>query len=264
MAMQFYQGAPMILGAAVLLSSCGGGAPPPPPQQVEPAPPNVSGRGNQAPAAPEPTPAEEATLFQDFEPTPIPGLIPSTDANNQRRVIAKGRQDPFTSLTLRPRSIERRDETSSLEATSTAPQATTAASRNSASGETNVSTSSSQPSSVTGMPVPIIRGGEIPQAAEPVGPPPPSAQTAKEVLITGIVTVSGRPQIILKAPNEITSRYVEPGQSIAGGQVLVKRVESGFNGLPRVILEENGIEVSRAVGEAAAQPPESPVEATAS
>jgi hypothetical protein len=42
---------------------------------------------------------------------------------------------------------------------------------------------------------------------------------------------------------------VREGQTIANGQVLVKRIEVQESGEPVVVLEENGIEVSRRIGE---------------
>jgi hypothetical protein len=43
------------------------------------------------------------------------------------------------------------------------------------------------------------------------------------------------------------SQYVRAGQRLANGQVLVKRIDMRGND-PTVVLEENGIEVSRPVG----------------
>jgi hypothetical protein len=66
-----------------------------------------------------------------------------------------------------------------------------------------------------------------------------------------VVQVGNSYQAIIKAPNEPTSRYVSVGQRLANGQVLVKRIEMNPGGDPIVILEENGIEVGRSVGEKA-------------
>ena len=81
-------------------------------------------------------------------------------------------------------------------------------------------------------------------------PPLPTASLANAVEVTGVVQVGGVPQAIVKSPNERTSRYVRTGQRLANGQVLVKRIDV-YNGSanPVVILEENGIEVAKAVGE---------------
>lgn len=55
----------------------------------------------------------------------------------------------------------------------------------------------------------------------------------------------------MKAPNELTSRYVPVGQRIGNGQVLVKRIEMQNNNDPVVVLQEKGIEVPKTVGSAA-------------
>ena len=61
--------------------------------------------------------------------------------------------------------------------------------------------------------------------------------------------VGGVAEAIVKAPNEATSRYVRAGQRLSNGQILVKRIEVNGGSDPVVILEQNGIEVSRAVGD---------------
>ncbi|NJR31263.1 hypothetical protein HC762_00485 [bacterium] len=80
-------------------------------------------------------------------------------------------------------------------------------------------------------------------------PPPPSTDNANAVEVSGVVRVGNDILVIVKAPNEPTSRYIRVGQRIAGGQVLVKRVDFKSGADPVVVLEENGVEVAKAVGE---------------
>lgn len=61
--------------------------------------------------------------------------------------------------------------------------------------------------------------------------------------------MGGLPQAIVRAPNETASRYVQPGQRLSNGQVLVKRIEMNEGSAPIVILEQYGIEVARQVGD---------------
>ncbi len=82
-------------------------------------------------------------------------------------------------------------------------------------------------------------------------PPLPEPKLAQAVEVTGVVTIGGITQAIIKAPNEPTGRHVEVGQRLSNGQVLVKRIESNEGSDPTVVFEENGQEVSRAVGEKA-------------
>ncbi|MEG4009053.1 hypothetical protein QUA41_24615 [Microcoleus sp. Pol11C1] len=83
----------------------------------------------------------------------------------------------------------------------------------------------------------------------PVVPPPPSTDLATGTEVSGVVKVGNETQVIVKVPNEPTSRYVKVGQRLSNGQVLVKRVDLKQGADPIVILEENGVEVAKAVGE---------------
>lgn len=86
---------------------------------------------------------------------------------------------------------------------------------------------------------------------KPELPKLPEPTLAESVEVSGVVQVGNRPQAIVKAPNEPTSRYVGVGQRLANGQVLVKRIEMNEGSSPVVILEQYGIEVAKAVGEKA-------------
>jgi hypothetical protein len=83
----------------------------------------------------------------------------------------------------------------------------------------------------------------------PPPPPPPSTDLATGTEVSGVVKVGNETQVIVKVPNEPTSRYVKIGQRLSNGQVLVKRVDIKEGADPIVILEENGVEVAKAVGE---------------
>jgi hypothetical protein len=82
--------------------------------------------------------------------------------------------------------------------------------------------------------------------ADPVAAKPLQA-IAMEV--TGVIEVEGKTQVIVKLPNESFSRYIEVGERIANGKVLVKRVEGQQSLSPTVVLEEVGVEVSRKIGD---------------
>ncbi|WP_373536845.1 hypothetical protein [Microcoleus sp.] len=84
-------------------------------------------------------------------------------------------------------------------------------------------------------------------------PPPPSTDNARGVEVSGVVRVGNDILVIVKAPNEPTSRYIKVGQRIASGQVLIKRVDFKSGIEPVVVLEENGVEVSKIVGEKSPQ-----------
>ena len=90
--------------------------------------------------------------------------------------------------------------------------------------------------------------------AIPAPPPPPSTDLATGTEVSGVVKVGSETQVIVRVPNEPTSRYVKVGQRLSNGRVLVKRVDVKSGADPIVILEENGVEVAKGVGE---KPPSS-------
>ncbi len=94
---------------------------------------------------------------------------------------------------------------------------------------------------------------QVPQAPPP--PPPPDTKLADATEVTGVIQVGNQIQIIAKAPNEPSSRYIKVGQKIANGEVTVKRVEKE-DGEPIVILEQNGVEVRKTIGQAVAIAPD--------
>lgn len=104
------------------------------------------------------------------------------------------------------------------------------------------------------LPVAIGPENLPPPPPEPIPPPPPSTDLAQGTEVTGVIRAGGQVQVIVKAPNEATSRYVKVGDRIALGEVLVKEVQNLETADPIVILEQNGIEVGKALGEQ--EPPE--------
>jgi len=93
---------------------------------------------------------------------------------------------------------------------------------------------------------------------QPLTPPPPSTDLAQGMEVTGILQVGNQTKVILKAPAEPTSRYVNVGQRVSNGQVLVKGVKFDSGGEPIVIFEQNGIEIAKSVG-AINPPPNQPM-----
>lgn len=97
----------------------------------------------------------------------------------------------------------------------------------------------SKPGSRVGVPSQGLN--PLPQIPEPT--------LAEAVEVTGVVMIGATTKAIVKAPNEPTGRHVEVGQRLANGQVLVKRIETNAGSDPIVVLEQNGVEVSRRVGD---------------
>jgi hypothetical protein len=82
---------------------------------------------------------------------------------------------------------------------------------------------------------------------KPLPVPSPSAELASGVEVKGVMQVGGRVSAIVKEPGEKTSRYVSEGDYLAKGAVRVKRIQLEGNQEPIVILEENGVEVTKSV-----------------
>lgn len=79
---------------------------------------------------------------------------------------------------------------------------------------------------------------------------PPDTRAADGTKVTGTVEVAGTIYAIISAFGEPTSRYVRAGQMISNGsngRVLVKRIDTNAEP-PIVVLQQNGVEVLRAVG----------------
>jgi hypothetical protein len=85
-------------------------------------------------------------------------------------------------------------------------------------------------------------------AAKPERPVEKPLQ-AMAVEISGVIEVGGRTQVIVKLPTESFSRYIEVGERLADGKVLIKRVEGQNSLSPTVVLEEVGVEVPRKIGD---------------
>ncbi|MBV9387932.1 MAG: hypothetical protein JOZ78_16035 [Chroococcidiopsidaceae cyanobacterium CP_BM_ER_R8_30] len=182
-------------------------------------------------------------------PPAAPGLIQSTNPDERAKQVVKGRPDPFALLPGEAVPIP----PSPPKFTEHQPQSTQPP-------RLPVPTQKVASSPVL-KPPPLTNGnagsqfnphpGNLLPPAPPIAalPPPPQADLAKAILVTGVVQVGNEAEAIVKVPNEATSRYVQVGQRLSNGQVLVKRIEMNQGPNPVVILEQYGIEVAKAIGE---------------
>ncbi|MBD1876187.1 hypothetical protein H6F75_22125 [Nodosilinea sp. FACHB-131] len=90
-------------------------------------------------------------------------------------------------------------------------------------------------------------GGGRSATPAPLAPLPelPKPTLAQAVLVTGVMTIGNENFAVVQT--SAGSQYVKAGQRVSNGQVLVKRIDMRGSD-PVVVLEENGIEVSRPVG----------------
>ena len=209
----------------------------------------------------------------EVPPAVTADLIKSTDPEARTRQVSRSRIDPFAVLPIplapdpvvvpeTPRaagsgSSQRRGTTTATATTTTATPTTTAARPPVPTEPTPPPVRVQPPNEPLVQPSPIVALPRIPQ---PV--------VAPTISVSGVIQLGGEPYAIVSSSNE-PERYVRVGDRLAGGSVRVKRIDTlAFE--PQVILEENGIEVSRpvesgsaAAGEAAPVEEESPAESAA-
>ncbi len=181
-----------------------------------------------------------------FLPTiPVKGMIQTTSSKARlSQISTTGRRDPFSAIL--PASIQ------------LPPQKT-------AQSPVNPTQTSAKPA-VKKLPVQVVprtiaQAPRLPSLSPIVALPPlPIAQTpmtialisrtslADAVQITGVVQIGGKAIAIIQSPQEGTARYVKPGDYIANGSVLLKRIIMSKTGEPTIVLQQNGVEVTKSVG----------------
>ncbi|MGL4882841.1 MAG: hypothetical protein ACRC8K_17545 [Waterburya sp.] len=172
------------------------------------------------------TEAEESTdLDADKKAEPvqkIAALIPPTNPEVRVRTTVRGRQDPFALVSVTPKI--------KVEPKEVAKQPITAPTQNRLAEEENIS-----PREVEESFTPPV------EAVDPT--------LAKNVIISGLYEANGTTKLIVQESEESGSRYVDIGERIVDGQVLVKSVNANSSPTPLVILEQSGVQVSKAIGE---------------
>ncbi|MEB3359524.1 MAG: hypothetical protein VKK04_22555 [Synechococcales bacterium] len=253
-------------GLALLLmaiASCGGEQP----QSAVTEPPTASqpaaGESGEPvpfadmPSPPSPEAQANSPTNNDVQPLPPPPLLPPTSATQRLPQVDPGRADPFAPLVTAPRVVA----VAPTAPGPALPATPVPASPNLPPVPFATTPIPVQPSAVAppspAATVPSPAAPSAPASAPPSSaalpsapPAPPPSLLAEAIEVSGVVEVGGRTNIIVQVPNERTSRYVGVGETLANGQVLVKRVESSPGGDPLVILEQNGREVIRTVGSA--------------
>ena len=210
------------------------------------------------------------------------GLIAPTNGDNWAKTVSKGRANPFATLALQPIEVT---EKNPLDGTGTPIRQSAIASNPGSVVKTAqktpiIASNSSAIKSGVKKPLPTITVNSIltkPNirkqlpaivknqskiAAKPTKLPTvlatgkiierlPAAkpEQANALEISGMIEAAGRTQVIVKLPSESFSRYIEVGGRVAGGKVLIKRVEGQEGFSPTIILEEVGIEVPRKIGD---------------
>ena len=86
----------------------------------------------------------------------------------------------------------------------------------------------------------------LPPAPIPSLPVVSPTALADQVEITGVVQIGDRVMAIAKAPEETSARYVNTGDRLSGGRVIVREIRTGES--PVVVLEQNGQKVVKSIG----------------
>lgn len=210
----------------------------------------------------EETTSEDAEAFEDptVEPDQPAGtvtvdLISSTDPAARARAVARSRVDPFARLPIpptpdpvvvSPNAVAAARNGSGGNASSGGNAGGRTANRTGSGGTTTARPVATRPAP-TPPPVRVQPPNEplvlpSPIAALPSIPQPIIAPT---ISVSGVIQLGDEPYAIVRSGSE-PERYVKVGDRLGGGSVRVKRIETiAFE--PRVILEENGIEVSRPI-----------------
>jgi len=239
-------------------------SPEPSPVAASPAP-AVSPQAGQAPGT-------QPLIAQRPAPAaPVAGLIPSTNAQEREKQVRTETRtsksgDPFSALppALPEPTTANRPVPNVAQLPQNRPGAAPGSPRRN-TGNTGNTGNGGSPAVVAGIP-PQRAIGESPtvpkpeQAEEgaigtyipPVTPPRPTAAAAEQIEVTGVIAIGTTPQAIVKSPDEPSSRYVGVGQRLSNGRVLVKRIEMNPGGEPVVVFEQNGIEISKSVGQRSA------------
>ena len=163
----------------------------------------------------------------------IAGLTPATNPDLRVKGIARGRTDPFSVLTVKPRIEVKEEKEVNNNQSDRANRRDRRTNRDRQVADSRRGSDS--------------RGSARNQAS---ATQPFRAALAQDVIISGLIDVNGRPKLIVNAPEEATSRYVEVGQYLSNGQILVKSIDLNYFPTPLVILEQSGIEVAKTIGEA--------------
>ncbi len=261
--------------AAILSLAIAGCASEETPQAIQPTPIPKIAKKPQVAAQSFKNPVVPAKQVSQVSPASL-SLIQSTNATERARVVlvSKNRTDPFTEIfgqpvtgvprtTGRPIPVLPKLPTASTRKPTLTPgrklpTATIALNQK----KNNIAAVPKKANATLTSVLPKVLPQVVPNPTlVSVLPPAPQPDLARAVVVTGVVLITKEPQAIIKVPDEPTSRYVQAGQRLANG-VLIKRIEMNGGSNPIVILEQNGIEVAKMVGEGLVNSTPSAVSAT--
>ncbi len=195
-----------------------------------------------------------------FLPVPVAPISTGNISNapTQAPQIVTSTASSQTNRTQTSRSVTNRQSSSGSVATNnprTAANRGTVTNRSTPTNPRTAASRSTAANSINRTPAQNQNPGLPPNPTQPNGalqpdlPPPADTTLANNVVVMGVIQIGEQTQAIVQVPSEATSRYVQVGQTLSNGQVLVKRIELNAGAEPIVILEQYGVEISKAVGE---------------
>jgi hypothetical protein len=184
-----------------------------------------------------------------------PDLISSTNPDQRLRSIQSARPDPFALLPAAPSVTITRDSQTSGSGQSPSSTGSGISGQGLPVRNSSGSGSSGRPSGTQAMlpqSIPILPDiPRLPRSLPAALPPQP--ELARAVNVSGVVQIGSAVYAIVDAPSEPSSRYVQVGQRLSNGEILVRRID--FNGSDSsVILEQAGMQVVRRVGDVPVAP----------
>lgn len=241
-----------LAGAALVLTGCGGN------QVAEnsatvaqpEAEATVTVEGADSATTPQANSAAPDQVAASPQALPVPNLIPPTTSSDRLPTVTVGRSEPFGAIADAP--IVRRRVSVATAPSNPAPPVAVAPAPAAPTPAPQITTVP-----LPNQPLPILPSNNLP----PVSVPGTSAATnsstvpaspaslADAIEVSGVIEAGGTVSAIVQVPGEPTSRYVNVGDYLAGGSVLVKRIDT--TGDPIVILEQGGVEIIRSVGSSA-------------
>jgi hypothetical protein len=168
------------------------------------------------------------------------GLIAATNSEQRVQTVVKGRNDPFAIFPVagKLKKVES-EETKAVNSKKTE----TAKNESKTNNTVNSSKKTATPNTTIAIvPKKLVNIPSVKPVAPNTKKPEviiPQPDLARSVEISGIIDIDGTAIAIIKLPNDGSSQYVEAGQYIAGGQILVKQIISYPEA--RVVLQQVGI-----------------------
>jgi hypothetical protein len=253
------------IGLVLFVGGCSGGEGGDAVSQETPADSEQANSEQSAPAASaSPSPSAQPAAAQPANrPNRPRGILPadlinSTNPDQRLRSIQSARPDPFSLVPTSPAVTITREVRASGGGQSSA-SAGSGGSGNGGSGNggsgnggsggsrRSVETQAMLPQSIPALP-------DIPRLPRPMpNALAPQPELARAVSVSGVVQIGSIVYAIVDAPDEPSSRYVQVGQRLSNGEIIVRRID--MNGSDSsVILEQAGMQVVRRVGDAPVVP----------